>query len=641
MTGTHNPQDTIPQNNSVELNSHRQPALELFTASRPLQLMPVYTEDNKNGFAITELTIHHPSPDAKNISEIKHAATTLTIHPCNTNTVPETKEEKSLYTSILSETEIEQLLQKYADLPITTPLDLENIITENIFLYRLIKSALLIGIMSNLAYIGFIKTTGAAGIKLTANLLNPGGTVQEELAETFGIILGALDIVFFLVAISPTTQAIKLLLYCLSLWSNIMKQLCDMASYAYHFPLKAAGHIALETTLLTVNSASMLTVLLGFMDYFTNEEKIALTFLVLVFGNLYISQYSNKDARDGVFDFWLNKDLPWLFSEFFCKKRYSIATEAAFQGMSATTLSALMYYYIGNSIATAFEASPDTGNGLGLYVAVCSALWSQWVMYPISYFHHIQPSQDLRKLIAMEEENVENKIQTTPAKQISYIDLQEKKYEQEAKLQLTYRQSFKDDKPSAVQALFRAAVTVVFGIMSILDPSPTNIILLLACMIFTITKIQSPFHRASSILAKENLASTARTKNPLLPTHDLKTATLSPRPTSKKDKDHWFIKLCAGTLATGAATASFLNTPGTLKTSNLALIYATSLSAFDKLILLLYYNYPKALETLRKIFSSSTCSQHGLFSSPCWAKKHELEPTECRTNNTSAPTKTP
>lgn len=418
----------------------------------------------------------------------------------NTAECKQTKDDpKNGYLENFSKEEIDTLLKDFAELGVKNAADIEKLLSENPIIPLVFKIINIISISLNLGYVGFIATTGSGGIQTAAGIA--GINVSSQAAKDTGIPMGIFDVTMYMLFFSATKESVKSALNYL-LWrkKSVKERGKDFLTWARDNPLKFIGTLFLEIALLIFNSASMMTVLLGFVNTFSFPTLLALTPIVLLFGNVYMDKIAGKDTRDGV-KFWFDKQ-GWQILNIFKSPTFSKLLEnlskflqVLIQGLSTTVLTSYpLYFFLGYEILKDFKSSSTTAQNAAITLMVISLIRNLLLFYPVAYKRYLEPDKKLADSIT--------ELKTHSHAQVS---LDAEKMKEKILQEEGYFKLLKKEKPGFIQCLFRLLVSIPLIIRAVKDPSASNISLVLGTLLFAFAGANANISRAQALGANEKI----------------------------------------------------------------------------------------------------------------------------------------
>lgn len=503
---------------------------------------------------------------------------TITVHTPNPH-------PRSYFASF-SNKEVQEQIDQHPSLNLRSRAQLETTVTTHAPWFNRFKYAFRISIGLNLGFIAFIATTGVNGINNILRVFNSSASAPDDVGKGIGIPLGVIDILFYMLVFSAAKQAtIATLDFLVWRQKSLAQHFCEWLHFAYRMPKKAFGSLLFFSLLFFFNSACMSTVLLGFVSYLSPLSYGLLSIFVLSFGWLYMSQYSNAEAREGLL-FWQNKQLPWVIAEVLCHGKIAMGLQMLLESTASPLSAYPTFYYIGYQMAKAYGLSNETAQVIGGITCGFTFIRGALVLYPMTYHYYLQPEQELKKLQA--ESKPPDVIPPEPAK--------------------TTWQLLRDEPIGIIKFLFRATVSIVLTLLTLTHPTPTHSIVLSLCWLFSFAGLKAHINHSKTIHTCNHLKATQQ------PPEEKKNDLVAVNPPSGRMKK--LLQGLAFLFAVDSAASDLMILMGALLIDDSALKLFLLILAFDRLIVIVNFNLKKVTETLTSFFQPKkevAVSSHSLF----------------------------
>ncbi|MHB1947245.1 MAG: hypothetical protein ACYCQI_03925 [Gammaproteobacteria bacterium] len=252
---------------------------------------------------------------------------------------------------------------------------------------------------SNAFFPVWLVKTGASGLILSAALLS--GIAQATLAANTALNIASQVLAWTLAILataqwifmySPWSEAVKNTLkratQGLPSWSDIKKKL-DALDHPGESTLQLLQFLALQFITKIVNFSAATTVV-----FFTPASFTWIPALLLLFLSArYCSQVWDESAKKGL-EFWLNSKEHTSVIEQIKKGNYAIAFKTLFEGLGATALKALQFYFIAEGGQQLFGFWPSP-----VLTMICALLHGLLVNYPVAFKDTMGPLETLDRLL--------------------------------------------------------------------------------------------------------------------------------------------------------------------------------------------------------------------------------------------------
>ncbi|GEM_PF-5246094 len=480
---------------------------------------------------------------------------------------------KQNYFKNFKKAEIDELIKKYKHFGIKNQEDLEKLLDKHFKTFKAFQYCLSIAISLNFGFIAFVATTGLEGLQAIVSLFSSTARVPTSIGVPLGIIMGILDVLTYMLVFLAIKEAVLCTL------DHVLKEPETGKSF-----IRSLFDKIFEVALYGTNSLSMITVLLGFINMIPWGATLFLTAIVLTIGNFYMARYTNTEAREGLYQFFLGNKWPWLLKKFFCDRELSAVLQIGAESGSTIILLTLAYYlYLGTKTAQSFGVPLNTANELGIASAIMSLARTVPVYHTRIYKRYLKPPDDLRQLIAKDPA-----IATLLEKKEEKIAAKIKEAQQAVVSERGFFGLAKESPVGMVQTFFRSSVGIALTVFTILDPSLANILMLAACFIFSVAGAKANIDR------NMNLAAIAKLERK-------EGATKALAPMTNHDK--WVIR-ASRMLVLDSAACDMMNMLGAAPDISPEFKLFFLILAFDRMLTLMNFNGEKVEKTMLARFGS-------------------------------------